>query len=208
MAFELGPDLFDYLNKRQFVGNRVPPRYGLPGLESSDLDAIEAAIGDPLPPDLKYLLRNVQDPGGVLAPLTDFTPGAYDASVNFVRRGIEFDIEQSATWLRRWGPRPADTAAALAIARADMETWPKLVPISGHRFLPITPCLVGNPVFSVVQTDIIYYGANLASYLLGEFVSLPPRSFERPGRRIDIWSDFAEDAPGFRTVPVFGERDP
>lgn len=203
MTFELGPDLFDYLNKRQFVGNRVPPRYGEPGLTEAQLDAIEAVIGAALPPDLRYLLKNVQDPGGVFAPLTDFTPEAYEASVQRVVDGIEFDIKHNAVWLTRWGARPETTEEALSVALSDMATWPKLVPVYGHRFMPLAPCLPGNPIFSIVQTDIIYYGAHLASYLLGEFVPFP-RLVPEPGlRRIEIWSDFAEETPGFRVSPIF-----
>jgi len=83
----------------------------------------------------------------------------------------------------------------LDIARSDFETWPKLLPIYGHRFLAAEPCRSGNPIFSIVQTDIVYYGANLPHYLLNEFID---RDYALPThaqkiRKIDIWSDFAEN---------------
>lgn len=34
---------------------------------------------------------------------------------------------------------------------------------------PSTPAQQGNPIFSVHQTDIIYYGENSSQYLLIEF---------------------------------------
>lgn len=60
---------------------------------------------------------------------------------------------------------------------------------------PAEPCRCGNPVFSIVQTDIIYYGANLAHSLLNEFVD---RAYElhthaQEIRKIRIWSYLAED---------------
>jgi hypothetical protein len=80
---------------------------------------------------------------------------------------------------------------AVETARKDFETWPKLLPISGHRYLAAEPCLSGNPVFSIMQTDIIYYGANLAHYLLNEFVDhdYMLHTHAQKIRKIDIWSD-------------------
>lgn len=60
--------------------------------------------------------------------------------------------------------------------------------------LAAQPCRSGNPVFSIVQTDIIYYGADLAHYLLNEFVDrdYTLHTYAQEIRRIEIWSDFAE----------------
>jgi len=38
------------------------------------------------------------------------------------------------------------------------------IPVYSHRYLPSEPKATGNPVLSVHQTDIIYYGNDLASY--------------------------------------------
>jgi hypothetical protein len=37
------------------------------------------------------------------------------------------------------------------------------------RYLPSEPLLGGNPVFSVHQTDIIFYGCDLRDYVWNEF---------------------------------------
>ena len=55
---------------------------------------------------------------------------------------------------------------------------PRLIPILSHRYMPDDPPLAGNPVFSVYQTDIIYYGYDLASYFESEF---PGGQEGRPG---------------------------
>jgi hypothetical protein len=192
---ELGPELFQLLNSKQRVGNQLPIIYGARGLSSEQIASIEAQLGFRMPDDFAYLLRNVQDPGGVLFPWPQFDKRRYDASIEWVLHGIEFDIEKSHLWLeRRWGKRPDTLSAALTIAREDFATWPRLLPICGHRFLPAEPCCPGNPVLSIMQTDIIYYGVDLAHYLLREFVDRDyARHTHAPKiRRIAVWSDFAE----------------
>lgn len=47
--------------------------------------------------------------------------------------------------------------------------WMADAPVYGHRYLPAGPVLAGHPVLSVHQTDVIYYGADLADYLSLEF---------------------------------------
>jgi hypothetical protein len=49
--------------------------------------------------------------------------------------------------------------------------------------------MAGNPVFSVYQTDVIYYGFDLPSYLFEEFGV--PNPFPRPERprEIELWSE-------------------
>jgi hypothetical protein len=193
---KLGPELFEQLNTKQRVGNMSPVVYGVSGLSSDEVASIEAQLGFRLPVDFTYLFQNLRDPSRIFFPWSSFTKQEYDESIRWVLKGIEFDIDRNKFWMERWGKRPSTLSAALDIARNDFETWPKLLPIHGHRFLAAEPCLPDNPVFSVMQTDIIYYGANLAHYLLNEFVdhnySLHTRQQEI--RRVRVWSYLAEDA--------------
>jgi hypothetical protein len=46
-----------------------------------------------------------------------------------------------------------------------------LVPVYVHRMMPDRPRASGNPIFSVHQTDIIYYGTDLRDDLIHEFLS-------------------------------------
>jgi len=167
---KLGPELFELLNAKQRVGNLTPVIYGAPGLSSAEIASIEAQLGFRLPADFAYLFQNIRDPGGVFFPWSHFKKQKYDDSIRWVQQGIEFDVDRNKFWMDRWGKRPPTLAAALDIARKDFETWPKLLPIHAHRFLAAEPCQPGNPVFSIMQTDIIYYGADLVHYLLNEFV--------------------------------------
>jgi hypothetical protein len=192
---KLGPELFELLNANQRVGNMTPVIYGVQGLSSAEIVSIEAQLRFRLPADFAYLFQRLRDPGRVFFPWSNFKKQEYDDRIRRILQGIEFDIDHNKFWMDRWGKRPPTLSAALDIARKDFETWPKLLPIHSHRFLAAEPCRPGNPVFSIVQTDIIYYGADLAHYLMNEFVDhdyvLHTHAQEIP--KIRIWSYLAED---------------
>jgi len=206
---QLGPDLFELLNAKQKVGNQQPVIYGKGGLSTLQIQLIEKKLGFRVPPDFSFLLQNVRDPGGVLFPWAQFTRQGYDEMIAWVFKGIEFDIRHGF-WLKRWGTRPDTLSEALDIARRDFPSWPKLLPVHGHRFLAAEPCRAENPVFSIMQIDIIYYGANLAHYLLHEFVDGPSddrqkHTYGQQINRIEIWSDFVDRHPDFLTWPRVSE---
>lgn len=74
-----------------------------------------------------------------------------------------------------------------------MAKAPKLIPILGHRYIPEEPHERGNPVFSVYQTDVIYYGADLEDYFRREFASAPwGAGAVEPRKRVPFWSDLVE----------------
>ncbi|WP_406505741.1 hypothetical protein [Streptomyces sp. NBC_01602] len=83
--------------------------------------------------------------------------------------GVLLSVEHNGFWYRAWGGRPADDAAALATARRHLADVPLLVPVYGHRYLPAGRRSFGHPVLSMWQTDIIYYGLDLADYMHQEF---------------------------------------
>src|SRR2546421_12678344 len=85
----------------------------------------------------------------------------------------------------------ANLDEAFQIARQAVAKAPVLIPICSHRFLPAEPCEAGNPVFSIHQTDIIYYGSDLLDYLQNEFSYYFQRSqYHLSGkpRAIRFWS--------------------
>ena len=60
-----------------------------------------------------------------------------------------------------------------------------------HRYLPQEPSTEGNPVFSVYQTDIICYGADLQDYLENEFhyyFGTTAYVIREPVRNIEFWT--------------------
>jgi hypothetical protein len=56
-----------------------------------------------------------------------------------------------------------------------------------HRMMPDEPREAGNPVFSVHQTDIIYYGFDLLDYLRNEFKLRDRDPWPEKVRPIRFW---------------------
>lgn len=111
----------------------------------------------------------------------------------WLRTGVLFDVEHSGFWDQRWGVRPASQREALALAHERLAEAPQMVPVYGHRYLPAGHGAHGHPVMSMYQTDIIYYGGNLADYISYEFGDM--RSIAktdrqgRPRATVAFWSD-------------------
>jgi hypothetical protein len=183
-----------------------------PGLSSEEVIRIERTYGFRFPPDLQALLRYALPVGGDptkqdrydAAGRRIFIAGTgWNVFPNWRRgpeaelreklawplEGILFDIEHSTFWDPAWGPKPASLEDAFAIARREVAKVPVLIPVYSHRYLPAEPEAAGNPVLSVYQTDIIYYGNDLASYFSREFgMELPSWAATSP-RPIRFWSE-------------------
>jgi hypothetical protein len=161
-----------------------------PGLTDEEIAQVETTYNFRFPPDLKAFLQHT-------LPISKGFPNWREDSEQELRGrldwpldGILFDIEHNSFWMEDWGEKPSKLKDAFEIARKEVAKVPRLIPIFVHRFLPTEPFLAGNPVFSVYQTDIIYYGNDLASYFAAEFsVSCPTWAATEP-RQIRFWSDF------------------
>lgn len=162
-----------------------------PGLTQSDLARVER----------KYDINFCSAHAGLLRIATPAGPGWVDwlgdsaEVLEWLSRpldGVLFDVEQNQFWPEEWGRRPYRRAAALRTARQRMKSVPRLVPLCGHRYLPPAPWPEGSPVLSVHQTDVIYYGSNLAHYVALEFLGKREPD-PQVQVRVDFWSDLAED---------------
>lgn len=174
------------------------------GLTNAEFEAVEKQYGFSFPPDLREFLSmglpvsddfpnwrtGKRSRGDRELPIADL--------VEWPAVGICFDVEHDGFWMEEWGPRPDNLKEAFKIARLRVKQAPPLIPVFSHRFLPTEPSLEGNPVMSVYQTDIIYYGLDLVSYLTNEF-ELPVEDQEngnKEPRRIRFWSDIIDRADG------------
>jgi len=164
-----------------------------PGLTESELARVEAVVDAPLPYDLRSFLSEGLPLGRRFPDWREPDSDAIRDRLAWPFEGIAFEIEQNAFWMDAWGTRPSALAEALAIARTQVSAAPRLIPIAGHRYLPAEPAFAGNPVLSVYQTDIIYYGDNLAAYLRCEFRQLPyGDAVHDTARRVRFWSDLVD----------------
>jgi hypothetical protein len=139
------------------------------GLTDAEVLAVEQRFGFQFPPDLREFLQTAL-PRGPAFP--DWRSGDETRLCDWLdqpRQGVMFDVGHNGFWLDEWGPRPASLADALRVADELVTAAPQLIPIYNHRMIPDEPQLPGNPVFSVHQTDIIVYSADLPNYLHIEF---------------------------------------
>lgn len=194
--------LVDELHSRNVIFDR--------GLSDAEVSRIESTYEFRFPPDLLALLEFALPisegfpnwrRGWIPIPITEWrdqtstTRGHNLAPIHeqldWPARGICFDIEHNDFWMDEWGAKPKNLDAAFALARKEIALAPKLIPVYSHRFLPSEPCDSGNPVFSVFQTDIIYYGFDLASYFANEFKTTRAELAATQPREITFWSKFA-----------------
>ena len=104
---------------------------------------------------------------------------------------IVFDVLNNVFWPSTWGVRPDDVVSAEATARWHLNRVPRMVPFFSHRYLPAAPA-IDPPVYSIYQTDVIYYGDNLLDYVAHEFGSGPRHPGGVTRSRTPFWSDLAE----------------
>jgi hypothetical protein len=141
------------------------------GLTDAEIAAAEARFGFRFPPDLRAFLQAGLPCGSDFPDWRDGDETALRGWLDLPLRGIRFDIEHNGFWLDEWGPRPASLSEAQRVASELVTAAPRLIPVFKHRMMPSEPYLPGNPVFSVHQTDIIYYGVDLRDYLIHEFLA-------------------------------------
>lgn len=156
------------------------------GYTLAELEDAQARYDLTFPPDLFALLRErrpVQgyDWRGENPDIRKMLDWPFDM--------LAWDIEQDLWW-PDWGDRPASKEEREAILRDALDLAPRLIPLVGHRFLPESPGIAGNPVFSMHGFDTIYYGSNLETFFRNESTQRP--KIEGPFRHVAFWSDIAE----------------
>ncbi|MEU4115255.1 hypothetical protein AB0F71_12260 [Kitasatospora sp. NPDC028055] len=170
-----------------------------PGLGERELDDVEARFGFRFAADHRTFLAAGLPHGSRCWP--DWRHGDPDdlrARLTAPVEGVLFDVEHNGFWHPLWGPKPDGTREALRIARAELATVPQLVPVYGHRYLPGTAGESGHPVLSVHQTDLMYYGNDLAHYVRNEFTGRPG-TLSRVRTTVAFWSYFVDGETTFTT---------
>lgn len=158
------------------------------GYTQAELDVAQERYGLVFPPDLLALFRDRR-------PVLGYDWRTDDKEIREMLRwpleGLLFDVENNALWWPEWGERPRSAGERAEVLAAVVASSPKLIPLVSHRYLPAEPHEVGNPVFSVYQSDVIYYGADLEDYFDREFVD-NRRPLGGDIRHIRFWSELVE----------------
>jgi len=157
------------------------------GLTDLELEIAEKKFNFRFPPDLRAFLHTALPTGKHFPNWRSGDETEIRERLGWPLHGCLFDVEHSDFWLPEWGKRPEMLSDAFTIVTEMIAEAPKLIPIYSHRFIPEEPSEAGNPIFSVYQMDIIYYGFDLDDYLRHEF-DLPGRK-EWPAqvRPIKFW---------------------
>lgn len=164
-----------------------------PGLSEAEIQAIEQRWSMQFPADYRRFLAilNAPDRGMFSTGWRDDPPydlqevedepsffdwqkdeGDITGALEWPLEGLLFDVEESALWPDSWGEKPKSTEDIRHKVTQLVAAAPKLVPLTGHRYLLGGSLEAGNPVLSVWQSDIIIYGSNLREFLLLELSDL------------------------------------
>ncbi|MGG3470276.1 SMI1/KNR4 family protein [Neobacillus pocheonensis] len=163
------------------------------GLNDDEIVEIESLYGFKFPPDLKELLMYA-------LPVSKGFVNWRDKSeknikhikkrFNWPLEGMIFDIKNNEFWMDDWGEKPNSLKDAIEIATKEFKKAPKLIPIFSHRYISDTPSESGNPIYSVYQTDIIFYGDNLTTYFKVEFDLMDQQDIDFDNiKEIPFWSN-------------------
>lgn len=158
------------------------------GLTDSEVARVEARHGFRFPPDLRAFLQTALPRGGAFPDWRAGDATALAAWLNEPKEGILFDVEHNSFWMDDWGARPASLVQAKETAAKFIDAAPRLIPVFAHRMIAAEPGRTGNPVFSVHQTDIIYYGSDLEDYLRHEFKLAGRHPWPEQLRPIRFWT--------------------
>jgi hypothetical protein len=157
------------------------------GYTQTELDDVQAKWDIRFPPDLVDLLRERR-------PLVD-DPKCFDwvtADPKFIRERLDWpfesywrSVERNEFWWPEWGERAASTVDRKEKLRGIFAAAPKLIPLVHICYLPNEPNNRGNPVLSVMASDIIYVGADLGHWIEHQYESLIATS--PPIKEIRFW---------------------
>lgn len=166
------------------------------GLSDHEIHNIEHKFNLTFPPDLRDFLQTQLPVSNSfvnwrLGLQSEKEATKIRQTIDWVFEGLAFDIRHNMFWLSQWGTKSDNIEQNIAVAKKHFQSYPKMIPIASHRYIPSQPNKVGNPVFSIYQTDIIYYGYDLAHYLANEFGFTLSDSFPvvNEPRYIKFWGD-------------------
>lgn len=100
-----------------------------------------------------------------------------------------YEMAREVYWCDDWGEEPGDIMEIEQEVRRRLKKAPKLIPIYGHRYIPMIS-EENPPIISVHGIDIIYYGEDLEDYFNIEFGKKKQEEIEfLKIKAIPFWSD-------------------
>ena len=142
------------------------------GLSEKQIEDAENYYNIVFPQDLQELLMAFTPNSENFYNWSDYSHENVDKIKEALEWSIEgalFDVENNNFWWKTWGEKPNEMSERLRTARCFIEKAPKLIPIYGHRYISSYPNEPKNPIYSVYQTDIIFYGKDIWDYFEVEY---------------------------------------
>jgi hypothetical protein len=212
-----------FAEQRRLGCDWQPGTKWLGGLEQDQIDAIERAWALRFPPDHRLFLQRLHAVDRALhcaawsasPPHTQTlreAPAFYNwltdgdilrTRLEEVVTGLQFAVEEADLWRPVSGNRPATAASRADRVRGLVAQAPRLIPVFGHRYLLAEPTPAGHPVFSIMQSDIIIYGADLRTYFLADFADL--LDLDREGVRTEVDEAIQAGFSTFAAIPFWGD---
>ena len=160
-----------------------------PGLSDEEIQKVETIYGIEFPEQWLVVYQQ-------LLPISEGFYNWRDFSVENIAaikerlassyNGILESIDE-IVWDISWGLEPARVEEKNKKIRKMLESAPSLIPLYGHRFLPILENKE-MPILSVVDLDIIYYGLDLYDYFEVEFGHKRLVSDSKKYKEVPFWT--------------------
>lgn len=141
-----------------------------PGLAPDEMEKIEKTYGIQFPKSLRIFLMEALPVSTGFYNWRDFQP----TNVRRIKQVMDLPVKQirecaqEVEWNEEWGEEPDSGADREQVVRKRLECAPRLLPVYAHRYIPVMES-DDPPIISVHDTDVIYYGKNLADYFEVEF---------------------------------------
>lgn len=162
------------------------------GLSDQEVSRVQNRLGFTFGPEHRQFLQSAVPVGESWPDWRDDPEDELRARLDGPIDGVIFDVHTNDFWPASWGARPDGKDDREREALAHLARVPRLVPVFSHRCLASDPQFAPSPVFSVHQTDVIFYGDNVLDYVAHEFRVPPLHPSERT--HVPFWSDLSEGA--------------
>ena len=166
------------------------------GLSESDLRRIENVYGIRFPRVLREFYANgvpravwVYD----FPQWQDFSEKNVSSIIERINAPYEWvlaDLKRDR-WLSRSGVRPDTDEEIESVFAEKIKSAPVMIPVCGHRYVPLIDGIDDPPVISIVGCDSIFYGSSLEDYLRREF-NMETDDMDECAH-VPFWSDIIEN---------------
>ena len=159
------------------------------GLSDKEVSQVQNRLGFTFGPEHREFIQSAMPVGGSWPDWRNDPDDELRGRLDWPIDSVIFDVHNAGFWPASWGGRPDGNDDRERVARAHLARVPKLVPVYSHRYLTSDPQFAPSPVFSVYQTDVIFYGDNLLDYVAHEFGVRPLHPSNRT--HVPFWSDLS-----------------